>query len=109
MRRLQWCPPFSDLFSLTAVGTIEAQVLRCLTRAKQLLSGELRNRADVRILGPAPLAVTRVNNRFRYRLTLACADDRAVRELLARVILTLGADKAFKGVTVYGDINANQQ
>ena len=109
LRRLQWCPPFSDLFSLTAVGPGEAQVLRCLTRAKQLLTRELRNRADARILGPAPLAVARVSNRFRYRLTLECADDRAVRELLARVLLELGADKAFKEVTVFGDINANQQ
>lgn len=109
LRRLQWCPPFSELFSLTAVGQNEAQVLRCLTRGKQLLTGQLRSRADARLLGPAPLSVARVCNRFRYRLTIACADDRAVRELLAGVILELSADKAFKGVTVYGDINANQQ
>ena len=109
LRRLQWCPPFSDLFSLTAVGQSEAQVLRCLTRAKQLLTAQLRSRADVRILGPAPLAVARVNNRFRYRLTLESADVSAIRELLSDVILALGADKSLKGVTVYGDINANQQ
>ena len=109
LRRLQWCPPFSDLFSLTAVGQNEAQVLRCLTRAKQLLTSQLRNRADARLLGPAPLAVAKVNNRFRYRLTLESADVSAIRELLSGVILELGADKSLKGVTVYGDINANQQ
>lgn len=108
LRRLQWCPPFAELFSLTAVGQDEAQVLRCLTRAKQMLTRELRNRADARLLGPAPLAVARVCNRFRYRLTLASADEHAIRELLERVILALGADKSLKGVTVYGDINANQ-
>lgn len=108
MRRLQWCPPFSDLFSLTAVGQSEAQVLRCLTTAKQVLAKALQNRADTRLLGPATLPVARVNNRFRYRLTLACADEGEVRQLLSNVLLAISEDKSFKGVTVYGDINANQ-
>jgi len=108
MRRLQWCPPFSDLFSLTAVGQSEAQVLRSLTTAKRLLSKALQNRADTRLLGPAALPVARVNNRFRYRLTLACADEGEVRQLLSNILLAVSEDKSFKGVTVYGDINANQ-
>lgn len=73
------------------------------------MTSQLRNRADARLLGPAPLAVAKVNNRFRYRLTLESADVSAIRELLSGVILELGADKSLKGVTVYGDINANQQ
>ena len=108
MRRLQWCPPFSDLFSITAVGQSEAQVLRCLTAAKRLLAHGLQNRADTRLLGPAPLPVARVNNRFRYRLTLACADDSDVRRLISGVLISCAQDKQFKGVTLYGDINANQ-
>lgn len=108
MRRLQWCPPFSDLFSITATGQNEASVLRCLDFAKRILTDELRGRADVRILGPAPLSVVRVNNRFRYRLTLACKEDKAVRELISNVIIHCNRNREFKGVNVFGDINANQ-
>ena len=108
MRRLQWCPPFSDLFSLTAVGQSEIAVLRCLTAAKSIVTNKLRNRADIRILGPAPLTVVRVNNSFRYRLTIAGKDDKELRELLSNVIMHCNTNKEFKGVTVFGDLNANQ-
>ncbi len=108
MRRLQWCPPFSELFAITAVGQSESTVMRSLGAAKLILSKELGNRADVRILGPAPLSVVRVNNSFRYRLTIACHDDKIVRELLSNVIIYCNNNKEFKGVTVFGDLGANQ-
>ncbi|MFB0921612.1 MAG: primosomal protein N', partial [Oscillospiraceae bacterium] len=108
MRRLQWCPPFSELFAVTAVGQNESLVLKSLNAAKRILAKELGNRADVRILGPAPLSVVRVNNSFRYRLTIACRDDKFLRELLSNVIIYCNTNKEFKGVTVFGDIGANQ-
>jgi len=82
--------------------------MQSLNAAKRILSKELGNRADVRILGPAPLSVVRVNNSFRYRLTIACKDDKKVRELLSNVIIYCNTNKEFKGVTVFGDLGANQ-
>lgn len=108
LRRLQWSPPFSELFSLTAVGQDEGAALRCLDAAKRILAAQLDARADVRVLGPAPLAVVRVNNSFRYRLTIAAGEDRVVRELISSVIIHCNTNKEFKGVTVFGDLNANQ-
>ena len=108
LRALQWCPPFSELFSVTAVGQSEGAVLRCIGEAKSILAEQLRGRADVRLLGPAPLNVMRVNDRFRYRLTLACKDEKFIRELVSNVIIYSNSKKENKGVTVYGDINANQ-
>ena len=108
MRRLQWCPPFTDLFSLTAIGQSEGAVLRSLTAAKDIVAKKLRDRADIRLLGPAPLSVVRVNNSFRYRLTVAGKDDKELRELLSNVIMHCNTNKEFKGVTLFGDLNANQ-
>ncbi len=108
MRRIQWCPPFSDLFCVTATGIDEELVLRCLLQARNILSDELRNHAGARILGPAPLPVVRVNNRFRYRLTVSCKDSKEIRELISSVIIHCSKSKEFKGVSVFGDINPNQ-
>lgn len=108
LRRLQWSPPFSTLFTVTASGQNEATVLRCITEAKQIFTKELRDRADLRILGPAPLSVLRVNNRFRYRITLACTDSREIRRLVSNVITYCSTNNEFKGVSVFGDINPNQ-
>lgn len=108
MRRLQWCPPFSDLFTLTATGQDEESVLRCLTAARDILKKELRANGSARILGPAPLPVVKVNNRYRYRLTIAAGDTKELRQLISSVIIHCSKDKEFRGVSVFGDINPNQ-
>jgi primosomal protein N' (replication factor Y) len=105
LRRLQWCPPFAELYSVTGTGTDEAAVLRALTKVRALLARELREDSGVRILGPAPLPVARVNNRFRYRVTLAAGDRKEIRELLSAVIIYCGKNKEFRGVSLFGDVN----
>lgn len=108
LRRLQWCPPFADLFCVTATGLNEDSVLRSLLEVRGIFAERLKNRADLRILGPAPLPVVRVNNRFRYRITLACRDDREIRQLISAVIIHCSKNKEFRGVSLFGDINPNQ-
>lgn len=105
LRRLQSCPPFADLFCLTAVGLVESDVLHCLNTAKHILSKQLCESACLRILGPAPLPVVRVNNRFRYRLIVSCKDTKDIRGLLGDIIIYCSKNRKFKGVTLFGDIN----
>lgn len=105
MRRIQNCPPFAELFCLTASGCTETEVIDSLAAAKAILVRELADNGDVRILGPAPLPVVKVNNRFRYRLTVAGSDTKQLRELLADVIIYLSKQKQYKNVTLFGDIN----
>lgn len=105
MRRLQWCPPFSELFALSASGMSEAAVLRCLYEAKDIIIKETASCADVRVLGPAPLSVVRVNNRFRYRLTIAGRDSARLRMLISGVICYLSTSREHRGVSVFGDID----
>lgn len=107
MRRLQWCPPFAELFTITATGIEEELVLRCLSRIRADLEKNLSHRADVRVLGPAPLPVAKINNRYRYRLTLACPDSRDIRLLISSILIHYSGEKAYKGVSVFGDINPN--
>ena len=57
------------------------------------------------VLGPAPAPVARVNNRFRYRLTISCDNTRPVRRLLAALLRQFAADGRARGVTAYVDTN----
>lgn len=107
MRRIQWCPPFYTLYTVTATGTDEELVLRCLAAVRSILGRELKNRGGMRLLGPAPLPVVKVNNRYRYRLTIACGDDRDVRLTIASVLTHCGKSREFRGVSLFGDINPN--
>ena len=103
LRRLQNSPPFAELFCLTAIGGEESAVLRCCTDIRRFLE-----RAEVpgaRVLGPAPLPVLRVNNRYRYRVTLVCEASKQVRELIAAIVAHCGREREYRGISVFADID----
>ena len=105
LRRLQYCPPFADVVTLTASALDESLVLRCCTYVRDLLKTKLSHRTDIRLLGPAPLPVVRVNNRFRYRLSLHGSFDKELRTLISGVLIHCNTVKEFKGVSVFADLN----
>ena len=105
LRRVQKCPPFTQIIAISANGTHESQVLGCCRYIRQLLERELSGQPNVNILGPAPYPVVKVNNRFRYKISLACAAGREIRELVSRILIFCNTDKQFRGVSVYADMN----
>ncbi len=106
LRRLRGDPPFGDLILLTASGLEEGAVLRCCVRLRQALEPALaRMGGEWRLLGPAPAAVAKVNNRYRYRLTIAGRNGKELRALLAHLLRAAHRDKDNKGVSVYADVD----
>ena len=103
LRELQHTPPFCDILTITASGTDEAQVVRTCRFARLRLEQLLGHRAEVCFLGPAPLAIVKVNNRYRYRIRISCTADGAVRNALAQTVIECSTDKRFKGVSVFAD------
>ena len=80
-------------------------MLRCCAYIRNMAVTELGEREDMLILGPAPLPVVRVNHRFRYRVTLNCRCDRAVREFVSGILVQCNSAKEYKGVSVFADMN----
>lgn len=106
LRRLRGDPPFGQHVVVTASGLEEAAVLRCCTRLRRALEAELPKLSGPwRLLGPAPAAVAKVNNRYRYRLTLTGRTDRAFRTLLAHLLRAASKDRENKGISVYADVD----
>lgn len=109
MRQLRDCPPFGDFFVVHITGDQEHEVLRVCMRLRQAFDQVLtqpgyRSMA-CRLLGPAPAPVVKVNNRYRYHLTLQTQNTRQARELVAHMVRHAQTDKANRGVSVYADIN----
>jgi primosomal protein N' (replication factor Y) len=91
---------------LTASGIEEGAVLRCCIRLRQSLESALTQMGQPwQLLGPAPASVVRVNNRYRYRLTLVGRADKRVRALIAYLLRAVHQDKENRGVSVYADVN----
>ena len=59
------------------------------------------------MLGPAPLAVVKVNNRYRYRVMIYGHANQGLRGLVAGVVMEFCKDKAFSDVAIYADNDPN--
>ena len=109
LRRLMDYPPFRDVFVLTASGTDESAVLRKCQKLRRSLESWAAAWSDYdtrpRLMGPAPAAVAKVNNRYRYRLTLLCQNTREVRQLIAGLLQVAADDREIRGVSVVADVN----
>ena len=110
MRKLRGCPPFRDLFLLTASGADEHAVLRTCMKLRRELEHALRttpyDTMEIQLLGPAPAAVTKVNNRYRYRCTLVGKNDKATRERISWLLKEFALDRANRGLNLFVDCNA---
>ncbi len=109
LRRLRRCPPFGALFVITVSASEEGQALRVCAflrdTVRQWLREEPYKELPYQILGPVPAAIVKVNNRYRYRLTLVAQNTRIVREMVAHLVRCAQADKKHKGVSVSADVD----
>lgn len=109
LRALRGVPPFHDLFVVTASGAEEAGVLRACVKLRRGMEAWLRRpeyaQPEAKLLGPAPAAVAKVNNRYRYRLTLSCRNTRPIREMISSLLRAAQTDKENRGISVFADCN----
>ena len=102
MRKLQDAPPFKDFLAITASGEDEALVYNTCRYAKKLLE-DSSLAPELEVLGPTPLAVLKVNNRYRYRINISCKISPQIRSVISQVIIECSGDKRFRGVSVFAD------
>jgi len=109
MRRIQECPPFGDLATITFLGQEEGRVLHGAAKFRDSLNACLRQNEyqneNCRILGPAPCAVPKINYNFRYRLTLRCRMTKSLRLLLVHLLRQFMQDRENRGVSTFVDVN----
>ncbi len=103
LRRLQNAPPISDRYTLTASGQNEEQVEWAIRYLFDLLSLSAKEIPGCSILGPAPLNIVKVNNRFRYRINISGGAGTAVRKALSAAIVECSRDRRFRGINVFAD------
>ena len=102
LRRLQNTPPFTDLLAMTFSGTEEELVVQAGRFARDRLE-QLIGLRQAQFLGPTPMNVVKVNNRYRYRVHISCHAGTAVRAYLAQVVIECSTDKRFRGVSVFAE------
>ena len=105
LRKVAGAPPFADLFVFTASGTDETAVIRCCLDLRDGLIRGVRDIPGAKVMGPAPLPVAKVNNSWRYRVTVCCPESKAVRAAVDRALMICNDGKRYRGVSVYADLD----
>lgn len=107
-RKILIYPPYCDICLIGFIGENEPKVRfasqKYTDRLKEKLSGEYK---DLKIiaLGPMTARVSKISNKFRYRLILKCKNTKRFRALMNEMLKYTGTDKAYNDVSVYIDIN----
>lgn len=103
LRALQNAPPIVERYTLTASGQNEEQVEWAIRYLFDLMELSAREIPGTAVLGPAPLSVVKVNDRFRYRVNVTGKNGAAIRRAISAAIIECSADKRFRGVSVFAD------
>ena len=102
-------PPFTNIFQISIVGLYEETTYASAGRFRHSLEccmqQQFASDFSYRILGPAPAPILKINNNYRYRVTLCCTNNADVRRLLAYLLRCFMLDKQNRGVTAYIDID----
>lgn len=108
IRRAMIYPPFCSLCAVTTVSEDETKALLAsrtfLERFRELADGEYKGLKMI-ALPPMPPRISKVNNKYRYRIIIKCKNSRSFRALISRLLVEFGKCKTFSDVTFAADIN----
>lgn len=109
IRRGMLYPPFADICYIGFVGTNQDMVKRKALEFSKSLAETARLRyshVPLRVLGPSPSSVTKVNKKYRYNIIIKCRDNRETRSLITLMLCEFGrTNNRSKGVRVFADMN----
>ncbi|MCL2662446.1 MAG: primosomal protein N' [Oscillospiraceae bacterium] len=105
LRKALGSPPVRDLIALMVISTNESKVIHSCAKLMSSLKSYFRGKSDIKLLGPAPAAIPKVSNKYRYRLLVNCKNNKKVRETIAHVMKEFAKDSKNAGVTVIADVD----
>ena len=102
-RRIQNMPPFTELTAIIAVGKDEKTVISCAGHIRSCLMDETALYDNVSVIGPSPLSVAKVNEKFRYGVYVTHPENVKLYKLISNIIIGCSLNRAYKEITVYAD------
>ena len=106
LRRLLIYPPYCDIISVSFIGENENKVAMCAKKFFELLIEENENcKQKIIVLGPSAAKIAKLNNNFRYRLSVKCKNSKNIRNMFNVIQKNISKIKEYKEVTVSLDLN----
>ena len=108
-RRLGLYPPFCGLCVIGFAGGKEIEVARAAARFSALLGRQAARQPDLplRVLGPTPGNIEKINDTYRYKLTIKCRNDRRFRDLVRETLGLYEQEKLPSKASVVVDLHSD--
>ena len=108
-RKLGLYPPFCGLCVIGFAGAKEIEVARAAARFASLLGQQAAKQPDLplRVLGPTPGSIEKINDTYRYKLTIKCRNDRRFRDLVRSTLERYEQEKLPSKATVAVDLHSD--
>lgn len=106
LRRLLIYPPYCDIISVSFIGENENKVAMCAKKFFELLIEENENcKQKIIVLGPSAAKIAKLNNCYRYRLSVKCKNSKNIRNMFNVIQKNISKIKEYKDVSVSLDLN----
>ena len=108
-RKLGLYPPFCGLCVIGFAGAKEIETARAAARFAALLGQQAAKQPDLplRVLGPTPSSIEKINDTYRYKLTIKCRNDRRFRDLVRSALELYEQEKLPSKATVAVDLHSD--
>ena len=108
-RKLGLYPPFCGLCVVGFSGLKESEVARAAARFAALLGRQAAKQPELplRVLGPTPGNIEKINGNYRYKLTVKCRNDRRFRDLMRETLSLYEQEKLPAKATVVVDLHSD--
>lgn len=107
-RKMLIYPPYCDICLVGFVGKSNTDVKLASQKFSDMLRESVKEKyTDQKFiaLGPMTARISKISNKFRYRLILKCKNSKEFRQMMSELLSQTGSDKLFDDVSVYIDIN----
>lgn len=107
LRKAMWYPPFSSIVSVIFSGSVEANVSKCAKFFAKNLAPISEMGQKTQVLGPVPAYVSKIKNKYIYRLLIKCENMDMLNETLVLARDKCKKNTNYENISVVIDKNPN--
>lgn len=108
IRKTMLYPPYCDLCSVCFISEKENSALLCskefIAELRKITAEKYTNQKII-VLGPMPPRLSKINNKYRYRIIIKCKNSKDFRSMISELLISFGKNQKFRDVTLTADIN----
>ncbi len=105
-RRIMSYPPFSNVFYVLITSDNEDKARQAAETMAAIMSRYNKNNMFER-LGPVPAIISKINNKYRYRILIKCTDEEKIKAYVLYCVDVFSKQKGFRGVSISIALNPN--